>query len=53
MASPDPIKKALKKEGLRYTRQRQAVWIECVKGYSLSNYRCTGEKQYGSKIRIR
>ncbi|MGY8780590.1 MAG: Fur family transcriptional regulator [Fidelibacterota bacterium] len=28
MASPDPIKKALKKEGLRYTRQRQAVWDE-------------------------
>ena len=28
MASPDQIKKALKKEGLRYTRQRQAVWDE-------------------------
>ena len=28
MASPGQIKKALKKEGLRYTRQRQAVWDE-------------------------
>jgi len=28
MASYDPLKKALKKEGLRYTQQRQAVWDE-------------------------
>ncbi|MEA1880961.1 MAG: Fur family transcriptional regulator [Candidatus Marinimicrobia bacterium] len=28
MPSYDPLKKALKKEGLRYTQQRQAVWDE-------------------------
>ncbi|MBT3477844.1 MAG: transcriptional repressor [Candidatus Marinimicrobia bacterium] len=28
MASPEPLKKALRKEGLRYTQQRQAVWDE-------------------------
>jgi len=28
MSSSDTIKKALKKEGLRYTHQRQAIWNE-------------------------
>ena len=28
MPSSDILKKALKKEGLRYTRQRQAIWDE-------------------------
>ena len=28
MSSSDTIKKALKKEGLRYTHQRQAIWDE-------------------------
>jgi len=28
MASPNQLKKALKKEGLRYTQQRQSIWNE-------------------------
>ena len=28
MASPNQLKKALKKEGLRYTQQRQSIWDE-------------------------
>ena len=28
MSSSDTLKKVLKKEGLRYTRQRQAIWDE-------------------------
>ena len=28
MASPNPLKKALKNEGLRYTQQRQSIWDE-------------------------
>ena len=28
MSSPNQLKKALKKEGLRYTQQRQSIWNE-------------------------